>query len=96
MTTTTAHSIAVTIDPETKDRIKRLADARHRTQHWVVREAISQYVEREEKQESMRRDAVQAWEEYEQTGAHATAKEVDEWLAQLEQGQDAEPPECHG
>jgi len=95
MTTAIARSSSVKIDPDIKERVKRLADARHRTQHWVVREAIGQYVEREEKREAFRQDGIKAWDEYEQTGVHATAEEVDEWLAKLEQGQDAEPPECH-
>jgi predicted transcriptional regulator len=40
-------------------------------------------------------DAVAAWVEYQVTGLHATAEEVDEWLARLEAGEDAEPPACH-
>lgn len=40
-------------------------------------------------------DAVSAWAEYQATGLHATAEEVDAWLARLEAGEDAEPPACH-
>jgi predicted transcriptional regulator len=28
-------------------------------------------------------------------GLHVTSEEADDWLAKLEAGQDAEPPECH-
>ncbi len=87
--------VAIKIDPEIKERVKRLADARHRTAHWLMREAITQYVEREEKREAFRQDTLKAWEEYQATGLHLTAEEVDAWLAQLEQGNDVEPPECH-
>ena len=52
--------------------MKRLADARHRTPHWLMREAIGQYVEREEKRESYRQDAISAWNEYQATGKHVT------------------------
>ncbi len=37
-----------------------------------LREAISQYVEREEKRESFRQDAIKAWDEYQASGRHAT------------------------
>ncbi|MGY2237798.1 ribbon-helix-helix protein, CopG family [Pseudomonas gingeri] len=34
---------------ELKGHVQHLADARRRTSHWIMREAIAQYVEREEK-----------------------------------------------
>jgi predicted transcriptional regulator len=88
--------VAIKIDPDIKERVKRLADARQRTPHWLMREAISQYVEREEKREAFRQDGIRAWNEYQTTGMHLTADEADAWLAKLEAGHDAEPPECHG
>ncbi|MDE1949707.1 MAG: CopG family ribbon-helix-helix protein [Burkholderiales bacterium] len=96
MTAAAAQTVAIEIDDETKARVKRLADARHRTPHWVMREAISQYVDREEKREAFRQDTLGAWEAYRSTGRHLTADEADAWLAQLEEGSDIEPPECHG
>lgn len=95
MTTAPVRPVAIKIDDDTKARVKRLADARHRTPHWVMREAITQYVEREEKREVFRQDGIKAWEEYRRTGMHVTAAEADAWLTQLEQGNDVPPPECH-
>ena len=88
-------AIAVKIESEIKDRMKRLADLKHRSTHWLIKEAIRQYVEREEKRESFRQDALLAWNEYQTTGLHVTSEEADAWLAKLEEGQDVEPPECH-
>ena len=87
--------VAIKIDPDIKERVKRLADARQRTPHWLMREAIQQYVEREEKREALRQDAIRAWNEYQATGLHVTRDEADAWLARLEAGEDVEPPECH-
>jgi predicted transcriptional regulator len=84
------------LDPETKERVQRLASARRRSAHWLMREAIEQYVEREEKREQFRQDALAAWDEYQETGLHVTAEEADAWLAKLEAGEDADAPECHG
>lgn len=83
------------LDVETKQRIQQLASARRRTPHWVMREAIEQYVEREEKREKFRQDALAAWAHYQTTGLHATAEEADTWLAKLEAGKGAAPPKCH-
>jgi predicted transcriptional regulator len=83
------------LDTELKDRIQRLAAMRRRSAHWVMREAVEQYVGREEKREAMRQDALAAWTHYQATGLHATAEEADEWLAKLEAGKNAKPPACH-
>lgn len=87
--------VAIKIDEDTKARVKRLAEARHRTPHWLMREAITQYVDREEKREAFRQDTLKAWEAYRATGRHVTAEEADAWLAQLEQGNDIDAPACH-
>jgi predicted transcriptional regulator len=60
-----------------------------------MREAITQYLEREEKREAFRQETLKAWEAFRSTGLHATADEADAWMSQLEQGHDIEPPECH-
>ena len=83
------------LDIELKERVQRLASARRRSAHWIMREAVEQYVGREEKRERLRRDALAAWNDYQVTGLHATAEEADAWLAKLEAGEDAEAPECH-
>ena len=74
---------------------QRLARARDRSAHWMMREAIAQYLEREERREVYRQDGIRAWEEYQTTDLHLTEAEADAWLAELEAGGDAEPPECH-
>jgi predicted transcriptional regulator len=83
------------LDTAIKDRVRRLAAARRRSPHWLMREAIEEYVEREEKSEQFRQDALAAWAHYQTTGLHVTAEEADAWLAKLEAGKDAAPPKCH-
>ena len=61
-----------------------------------MRQAIAQYVEREERRETLKQDARRAWDDYQHTGLHLAAEEADAWLAKLEAGEDAEPPKCHG
>jgi len=95
MNMTAVRSTTLKVEQGIKDRVKRLAEARHRTPHRIMLDAISEYVEREEKREAFRQDGLRAWEEYQMTGLHVTHDEADAWLAELEHGQDVEPPACH-
>jgi predicted transcriptional regulator len=72
-----------------------LAEARRRSAHWLMREAIEQYLEREEKREQLRQAATAAWGAYQANGQHLTQSEADAWLARLEAGEDADPPSPH-
>jgi predicted transcriptional regulator len=86
---------SVKINDDLKDRLRRLADARSRSSHWLMREAIEQYVEREEGRENFRREALAAWTAYSETGRHLTGEETRAWLRTW--GEDDEPrqPACH-
>ncbi len=91
----TLSTTSLKLDSAMKERVNRLASARRRSAHWVMREAIEQYVDREEKREQLRQDALAAWAAYQTTGLHVTAKDVDAWLAKLEAGKRAAIPKCH-
>lgn len=84
------------LDPDTKARVRRLASARRRSAHWLMCEAIEQYLQREERRETFLQDSLTAWDEYQANGQHVTTEEADQWLAKLEAGEDADAPECHG
>jgi predicted transcriptional regulator len=90
-----APTTSLKLDAAIKTRLERLAKARQRSSHWLMRQAIEQYIEREECREQLRQDALAAWAEYQATGRHVTADEADAWLARLEAGEDTEPPLPH-
>jgi predicted transcriptional regulator len=92
---TSSKTVSVKLDADMRARIENLAQARHRSAHWVMREAISQYVVREEKREAFRRDTLEAWEAYQETGLHVTATEVDTWLGSWGADNELPVPECH-
>ena len=91
MTTT---AVAIKIDQKTKERYKKLARIKDRSAHWMMREAINQYLDREEKSESFRQDAVNSWNEYQETGFHATGDEVIQWLNTWGTDDEKDAPEC--
>jgi predicted transcriptional regulator len=64
----TMRPTSVKLDEVTKERVNRLAVARDRTPHWMILEAIHQYVDREEKREALRSEALLAWGEYQAHG----------------------------
>lgn len=86
---------SIKLDDDLKGRVQHLADNRRRSAHWLMREAIEQYVEREERRESFRRDTLKAWEDYQATGLHATADEVEKWLASWGTDNEVPAPTCH-
>ena len=45
---------SVKLNDDMKKRVQHLADARHRSAHWIMRQAIQDYVEREEKRETFK------------------------------------------
>jgi predicted transcriptional regulator len=90
----TMRPTSVKLDEVTKERVNRLAVARDRTPHWMILEAIHQYVDREEKREALRSEALLAWGEYQETGLHVSAAAADDWLTALSSGEDRETPEC--
>lgn len=86
---------SIKLDDALKSRIQQLAQTRRRTSHWIMREAIAEYVEREEKRESFRQDTLKAWDAFQATGLHATADEVEKWLASWGSENELPAPECH-
>ena len=91
----TTIAVAIKIDQKTKDRYNNLARIKDRSAHWMMREAIRQYLDREEKRESFHRDAMKSWNEYQETGLYATGDEVITWLKTWGTGNEKDAPECH-
>jgi len=87
--------VSVRLDEAIKTRMQALADQRQRPAHWLMREAIEQYLDREEKRQAFLQAGKDAWERYQATGQHVTSEEADAWLTRLESGNDTDPPECH-
>jgi predicted transcriptional regulator len=83
------------IDNSLKGRVQQLANQRRRSPHWIMLEAIQQYVEREEARESFKQEAQASWAAYKETGRHLTGKEVSAWLNSWGTDDEKPAPECH-
>jgi len=83
------------IGQDLKNRIQSLAQLRQRSAHWIMHEAIEQYVAREEARESFKQEAMASWTAYQETGLHFTGQEARAWLNTWGTDGETEPPKCH-
>jgi predicted transcriptional regulator len=86
---------SVKLDEALKDRVQQLANRRRRSAHWIMREAIRLYVEREEAHESFQQEAMASWAAFQGNGRHLKGSEVGAWLNSWGTEAEVEPPECH-
>lgn len=83
------------IDDKMKSRVQHLASQRRRSPHWIMLEAIRQYVEREEAREGFKQEALASWAAYQETGRHLTGQEVRALLNTWGTDDERAMPECH-
>ena len=86
---------SVVLDQGLEKRVNALAKLRERSKGYILRQAVSEYVEQEEKKEAFLNEAYKALQDYEQTGLHVTHDEANEYMTRLENGDEVELPKCH-
>jgi len=86
---------SLNLNEDLKTRLSLLAVKRDRTAHWLMIDAITQYVEYEESIEQLRQEAEDSWENYKLTGLHLTLDEISGWLDSCADGEVKELPKCH-
>lgn len=86
---------SIKIDDTLKARVQQLASQRRRSPHWIMLEAIQQYVEREEARESFNQEALASWASYKETGRHLTGEEARTWLNGWGTDDERAAPDCH-
>ena len=87
--------VGVKLGPELKERLSRICTSKQRSTHWLMKEAIQQYVEREEAAEQFKQETVEAWEEYQRDGLHITHDEMVEWVSSWGMPDEKDCPPCH-
>lgn len=88
-------STSIKIDDEMKKRVQNLATLRKRSAHWILREAVAQYVEREEAREGFKQEAIASWVAFQETGEHLTGHETQNWLSKWGSDDETALPDCH-
>lgn len=76
MTTT----VGIKLDPEIRERLNKLGKIKDRSSHWLMKKAVSEYLEREERYEREKAEDAARWQQYETTGEHLSNDEMMRWL----------------
>ena len=72
--------LGLKVDDTTRVRLQRVAAAMDRAPHWVLRQALDEYLEREERRLAEATDDAARWERFVVTGATVDGAEVNAWL----------------
>ena len=90
------NTVSVKLDPSDRERISALASTKKRTPHYLMKEAIREYIEREESRQNFINVAERSYEHYKETGSHISLDEFSTWVDEVEKNPDAPMPVCHG
>ena len=76
-------TMGVKLDEETRARLKKLGQAKSRSTHYLMKEAIHRYLEEEERYEREKAEDMARYQEYVETGRHITQEDMMAWLDEL-------------
>ena len=88
-------TVTIKLEPADRDRIAILAAMKKRTPHYLMKEAILEYVKKEEARQNFIKAAETAFEHYKETGLHITLDEFSNWVDEVQQNPDTPVPACH-
>ena len=76
-------TVGVKLDEHTRTRLKKLGEAKQRSTHWLMKDAISRYLDTEERHEREKLEDQARWQRYLETGIHFDQDETLNWLDDL-------------
>ena len=88
-------TVTVKLDASDRDRIASLAAMKKLTPHCLMKEAIFEYVQREEARQNFIKAAETSFEHYMETGLHITLDEFSAWVDDVQKNPDSPITACH-
>ena len=88
-------SVTIKLDAADRERIAALATAKKRTPHYLMKEAILDYVKKEEARQNFIAAAESSFEHYKETGLHITVDEFSQWVDKVQEAPETPVPACH-
>lgn len=79
MTTTTG----IKLDEATRIRLQTLGGYKDRSPHWLMKRAIAEYLDREERYEREKQEDLRRWQRYQESGAFIDHDDMRERLDAL-------------
>ena len=88
-------NMSVKLEISERDRIKSLALIKHRSSHYIMKEAIQRYLDEEEAEQQQIAAAGESLDHYKKTGLHVTLDEMKTWLKAKTLDRNTPMPICH-
>lgn len=73
----------IKLDEATRARLQALGDLKDRSPHWLMKRAIEEYLDREERYEREKRGDLQRWQRYQESGVFIDHADMRDRLAAL-------------
>ena len=90
-----AVNLTVKLSASERERLKAIASSKHRSTHYLMKEAIQNYLEKAEGEQRFIEAALESRLHYKKTGLHVTQDEFSTWVDALKTNPKAQPPVCH-
>ena len=87
-----AGTVGVKLDADTRRRLAAIAEAQDRTPHWVMKTALAEYLDREERRVRECAEDAERWERFSETGEFVPQVRVEAWLEAMAEGGDERCP----
>lgn len=88
-------TVTVKLDLADRERIASLAVTKKRTSHYLMKEAILDYIRREEATQNFIKAAEASYDHYKETGLHITLDQFSAWADQVQEDPTTPIPICH-
>lgn len=82
-----ATTLGIKVDDNTRKRLNELANELDRTPHWILKTALREYIDREERRERERKEDLARWEHFALTGEAIDHAHASNWLERLASGE---------
>lgn len=87
--------VSVKLDQSDRERLNTLAVSKKRTSHYLMKEAIQEYIKREEIRMNFIRAGEESARHYKETGLHIRLDEFSAWVDAVQTDPDTAMPICH-
>lgn len=87
--------VSIKIDAEQKNLLAQLAKKQDRSVHFLLCQAVKEFLDRELAKLEFYETARKAGEHYKETGLHTTHEELKAWANSLGTPLELTPPSCH-
>jgi predicted transcriptional regulator len=87
--------LSVRVGTDQKDQLEWIAEKKERSVHFLLNQAVSEYIENERKRLEFYEDGRKAIEHYKETGLHTTHEEMMAWAESLGTDTELPLPPCH-